>query len=99
MSDETILTWANYSQSSPDIQETLLTGIVDSLPHLTWRQQAECFNGAPADVILYFLPMLTIKAQKKVYDEYLPVGSYEKAELSEETKIALKLRRRWQCLA
>jgi hypothetical protein len=96
---ETYFTWARYKAADTDYQTKILLDLVENLPLMTWKEQAKQFKGAPEDVILYCLPMLYPKAQVKVYNDYLPVGSYAKAQLSEEAKIALKLRRRNQCMA
>lgn len=101
MSDETTLTWQNYLQMTPEAQEQILSGILDSLPHLTARQQAAQFENAPGEVILYFMQFICLEAQIKVYRDYLPVGCRDAAKplLSREAQIRLKLRKRNQIFA
>ena len=92
--------WENYQQFPPDVQEQMLLEFAALLPELPWRQAADAFSGAPAEVILKHLKGLPTEAQVRIYRNYLPMKAYEEAKklLTEEAKIALKLRSRVQCL-
>lgn len=88
--------WENWKQHPESIQEEMLSEIEKMLPELTWKAQADTFQGAPGQVILRFLSSLAWEAQVKAYNEYLPVGSREGALplLHHRAKIRLGLAKR-----
>lgn len=93
--------WENLHQHPPEVQEQILKELEDMMGDLTWEEQAGTFQGAPPEIILKFLPKLAWEAQARVYKKHLAVKAREQAKplLSREAKIALKLRKRKQCLA
>lgn len=92
---DNIFTWKNFTQSSPEAQQEILTemDLDNCLPDLPWKEQAKIFYGAPASIILKYLPVVAWEAQVKIWKDHLPVSARPQARplLSHEAEVALKL--------
>lgn len=101
MSEKTYL-WENFSQHPPQVQEVILGELELLLPHMTVKEQAQAFQGAPSEITLKYLPDLVWESQVRIWKEYLPVGARDAAFplLKPEAKDKIKPRRkRHLCLA
>ena len=101
--EDNIFSWNNFKQSSPEAQKDILSelDLENSLPNLPYRDQANTFIGAPADIILKYRPLCSWDAQVLIWKKSLPTGSRAEAKklLHDEAKLALRLKRRKQCMA
>lgn len=90
------LGWSVYKASPPEMQEQFLEkmDLEKNLPLVTWPGQVGMLDGAPADILIKYLPMLYWRAQVEVWNKHLPVGSMTQEAidtLKPEAKRYLKL--------
>lgn len=74
--------WSVYKGSPDNIREEFLRelDLDKNLPLVTWQGQVGMLDGAPADIILHYLPKVYWLAQVELYLKHLPVGRMKEAE-------------------
>lgn len=95
--------WQVYESASDERKADILAemNLSTTLHDLTWRGQCDTLEGAPVDVMLKYLPIVSWEAQVWMWRNALPVGARKQAIrlLSEEAKVRLRLKPKYRCLA
>lgn len=101
MSKERIHIWANYRQSSPEFQAECLKAFDAELQDMPPNEFVGAFSGAPADVVMAYLPDCDPDIQVQLWKTALPVTSraaarkHLKREAMEKLGLVPKIKSRW----